>query len=211
MSVRLLLVRHGRSVWNALGRVQGHADPPLDEMGLEQAKRIAERLKDQSVAAIYASPLQRARLTAEIIGQKFPSIEIVPDDRLKEIDVGVMTGLTWAEIEVQYPDFASRWHEEGWTNATHYGETQQIFRARVAAVMQEIVARHAEQTVVVVSHGGTINAYLSAQLNLSLTRRSPFHFSNTSLSIVEANAKSIEIVTLNNIQHLIGMSGVEIV
>jgi probable phosphoglycerate mutase len=207
MSVRLLLIRHGRSTWNAAGRVQGLADPPLDDLGIEQANRIAERLKDQPIAAIYSSPLQRARSTAEIIGQKFPAISIVPDDRLKEIDVGVMTGLVWDEIAAQYPDFASRWHEEGWAATIEGGETQVAFRERVAAVMHMIVDQHADQTVAVVAHGGTINAYLSTRLNLSATRRSPFHFGNTSLSVVEINHRSFEIVTLNDAHHLIGLDG----
>jgi probable phosphoglycerate mutase len=211
MSVRLLLIRHGRSTWNAAGRVQGIADPPLDDLGIEQANRIAERLKDQPIAAIYSSPLQRARLTAEIIGQKFPVLPVAIDDRLKEIDVGVMTGLVWDEIAAQHPEFASRWHEEGWAAAIEGGETQAAFRARVTAAMQVIVDQHADQSVAVVAHGGTINAYLSTRLNLSLTRRSPFHFGNTSLSVVEINQRSFEIVTLNDAHHLAGMNDVVLI
>jgi probable phosphoglycerate mutase len=64
---RLLLIRHGRSTWNAAGRIQGQADPPLDDVGQEQARRLAERLLEDHPAILYASPLQRARET-EFIG-----------------------------------------------------------------------------------------------------------------------------------------------
>jgi probable phosphoglycerate mutase len=211
MSVRLFLIRHGRSIWNAAGRVQGIADPPLDDLGIEQAHRLADRLKDQPIAAIYSSPLQRARLTAEIIGQKFPAIPFATDDRLKEIDVGVLTGLVWDEIAARHPEFASRWHEEGWAAAIEGGETQPAFRSRVTAALQAIVDQHADQTVAVVAHGGTLNAYVSARLNLSDKRRSPFHFGNTSLSIVDVDDRSFEIETLNDLQHLAGMNDVNVI
>src|SRR5512135_3297512 len=205
MSVRLLLIRHGRSTWNAAGRVQGIADPPLDDLGVEQANRLAERLKVQPITAIYTSPLQRARSTAEIIAQKFPSAAFAADDRLKEIDVGPLTGLVWEEIAAQHPEFAARWHEEGWAAAIDGAETQVAFRARVVASLNDIVEQQADQCVAVVAHGGTFNAYLSAYLELSLKRRSPFHFGNTSLSVIEVSGPLLEIVTLNDAHHLNGL------
>ena len=102
---RLLLIRHGRSTWNADKRIQGQADPPLDEVGREQARRLAERLRGDPPVALYTSPLQRARETAEIVGQAL-DVPVVPDGRLKEYDVGAITGLTWEQVVEQHPDVA---------------------------------------------------------------------------------------------------------
>ena len=94
---RLMLIRHGRSTWNAEGRIQGQADPPLDEMGREQARRLAERLHGEPIVALYTSPLLRARETAGIIGQAL-DVPVTPDERLKEYDVGDVAGLTWDQL-----------------------------------------------------------------------------------------------------------------
>jgi broad specificity phosphatase PhoE len=211
MSVRLLLLRHARSTWNAEGRLQGIADPPLDDIGLEQANRLADRLKDQPIAAIYCSPLQRARSTAEIIGQKFPAVTLTFDDRLMEYNVGVLTGLTWAEIAIKHPDFAARWSDDAWGAPIPESEGQIVFRARVTAVMHEIVLRHGDQMVAVVSHGGTFGAYLTTRLGLDVQRRDPFHFGNTSLSVVDVDGESIKIVTLNDAHHLSGLPQVSLI
>jgi probable phosphoglycerate mutase len=94
---RLLLIRHGRSTWNAIKRIQGQADPLLDEVGREQARRLAERLRDNAPVVLYTSSLRRAQETAEIIGET-PGVEVTSDERLKEYDVGDITGLTWEQI-----------------------------------------------------------------------------------------------------------------
>ncbi len=211
MSVRLLLIRHARSTWNTEGRLQGIADPPLDAMGLEQANRLADRLKGQPIAAIYSSPLQRARSTAEIIRQNFPGVPLTFDDRLMEYNIGVLTGLTWDEIAIKHPDFAARWSEDAWGAPIPESEGQIAFRARVTAVMHEITLRHIDQVVAIVSHGGTFGAYLSACLGLDANRRDPFHFGNTSVSIIDLDDGGIKIVALNDAHHLSGLPHVSLI
>jgi broad specificity phosphatase PhoE len=199
---RLCLIRHGRSVWNAQGRIQGCADPPLDEVGRAQARQLAERLREESVAALYTSPLRRSQETAEIIGQAL-DLPVVPDERLKEYDVGDLTGLTWEQVVEQYPDVAQRWTqaqdsleipgEEGWAP----------FRVRVVAALGDILSRHADGPVGVVAHGGTLGTYLNHLIGLP-TRFSPFRFGNGSLTIVEAHPVRPRILLLNDTCHLGG-------
>jgi len=99
----LFLIRHARSTWNAEGRMQGQADPPLDDVGREQARALAERLRGEPFRAIYSSPQARARQTAEIaFARHNPPVPITFDDRLKERDLGEWTGLTIAEVEARY-------------------------------------------------------------------------------------------------------------
>jgi len=196
----LILIRHGRSTWNAVRRIQGCADPPLDELGREQARHLAQRLRQAPPLALYTSPLRRARETAEIVGQAL-DVLVVPDERLKEYDVGDITGLTWEQVVEQHPDVAQRWADAS-ENLEIPGEEGSVpFRARVVAAFGEIVARHPEGPVGVVAHGGTLGAYLNHLIRLP-TRFSPFRFANGSLSIVEVNPVRPRIVLLNDTCHL---------
>ncbi len=202
----LLLIRHGRSTWNAVKRIQGQADPPLDDLGREQARLLAERLRETPPVALYTSPLRRAQETAEIIGDAL-GLPVTPDERLKEYDVGDITGLTWGQIEEQYPDVARRWSKAMENLNLPGAEEHASFRARVTAAFDEVVARHEEHKeegpVGVVAHGGTLGIYLNHLIGLP-TRFSPFRFGNGSLSIVEADAVRPRIILLNDICHLGG-------
>jgi broad specificity phosphatase PhoE len=109
----LHLVRHGRSIWNAAGRIQGQIDIELDEIGLQQAQRIADRLEREPIEAIYSSPLLRAKATAEVIAARF-NLPVTPDARLMEYDFGVISGLTWDEVSENHPELANRWLEDPW-------------------------------------------------------------------------------------------------
>ncbi len=198
----LFLIRHGRSTWNAVGRIQGCADPPLDELGREQARLLAERLREEPPVALYTSPLQRAKETAEIIGQAL-GMPVTPDERLKEYDGGDITGLTWEQVVERYPDLSRRWAEAEEGVEFPGAEKGQVFQARVAAVFDEIVAQHIEGPIGVVSHGGTLGAYLNYLLGLP-TWRSSFRFGNGSLSVVEVNPVQSRVVFVNDICHLGG-------
>jgi broad specificity phosphatase PhoE len=199
---RLCLIRHGRSVWNAQGRIQGCADPPLDEVGQAQARRLAERLREEAVVALYTSPLQRSRETAEIIGQAL-DLPVVTDDRLKEYDVGDLTGLTWQQVEEQHPDVAQRWAQAQDSLEIPGEEGPAPFRARIATAFNDILSQHEDGPIGVVGHGGTLGVYLNHLIGLP-TRFSPFRFSNGSLTIVEVHPVRPRIVLLNDTCHLGG-------
>lgn len=199
--MRLLLIRHGESTWNAEGRIQGQANPPLDSVGRHQAQKLAERLLRNPPAVLYSSPLQRATETAQIIGNAL-GVSVVIDDRLKEYGIGEITGLTWEQVAAQYPEVAERW-EKAQRLTIPGQEGRESFRVRVAAAFEEIGSRHSEATIGVVSHGGTLGAYLSGLLGLS-ANFSPFRFHNGSLSIVQPDARKPRILLLNDTCHLGG-------
>jgi broad specificity phosphatase PhoE len=199
----LLLVRHGRSSWNSAGRVQGQIDIPLDEVGLEQAEYVAERLSATPIQAIFSSPLERARVTAEAIGSRL-NLPVTCDDRLMEYQFGVVSGLTWTEVVEQQPELARRWADDAWAVPIEGSEGRQNFAVRVTAVMDDIIARHPDQQVAVVAHGGTFSVYLAKLLGLDLRRRHPFHFGNASLSSIEVRPNAFSIHFLNDTCHLDG-------
>src|SRR5436309_5200504 len=119
----LLLVRHGETDWNRDRRFQGHADPPLNDAGREQARVLADELAGDRIELIYTSDLQRARETAEIVAGQL-GLDVIPLRELREIDVGEWEGFTWPEIVERFPEGARKWHEQGygWESGETYEE-----------------------------------------------------------------------------------------
>lgn len=149
-STRLLVLRHGRTPWNAEGRWQGHADVPLDDHGEQQAAAVADVLG--AFDAVWASDLQRAVRTAAIIGELLGVGPVQVDPRLRETDVGPWEGLTHDEVEAGWPGFlAEHRRPEGFED---YGATAQ----RMAAALRSIAAAHRGGEVLIVSHSGAIRA-----------------------------------------------------
>ncbi len=149
-ATQLLVLRHGQSEWNASGRWQGQADPPLDRAGQLQAVEAAEVLG--GFDAVWASDLQRARLTAEIIAELLGIGPVQVDPRLRETHVGPWQGLTRAEVEAGWPGFlAEHRRPPGF-------EPYDDAAGRVRAALVDIAGEHRGGQVLVVSHGGVIRA-----------------------------------------------------
>ena len=151
----LLLVRHGETDWNRDRRFQGHADPPLNETGREQAHALAAELTSEGIELVYTSDLARAVETAEIVAARLGA-DVRSMRDLREIDVGEWQGLTWQEIEERYLDGARSWRARGYGWET--GETYEELGDRVVAALRRIASDHPEERVLVVGHGGTIRA-----------------------------------------------------
>jgi broad specificity phosphatase PhoE len=154
----LLLVRHGETDWNREARFQGHADPPLNELGRAQAAELATMLADEEVAAVYSSPLKRAFETAELLAAP-RGLTAVPVEGLREVDVGSWQGLTRVEIEARFPEQFRRWldYGRGWDD----GETYEEMGERVIAALRELATRHERERIMGVTHGGPIRAALA--------------------------------------------------
>lgn len=161
----ILLARHGQSDWNQERRWQGHADRPLTRQGKEQARALAERLQDIHLDAVYSSDLERARATAEAVAAP-RSLQVHQRADLREVDVGSWSGLTREEAKDAYPDDFARWlnGEVGWQD----GETYEEMSARVLGAIMEIVERHPDGRVLIVSHGGPIRAVHAAALGMDV-------------------------------------------
>lgn len=146
---RFLLVRHGQSTWNADGRWQGQADPPLTELGERQAFDAADRVG--MVDAVYSSDLERAARTAEIIAGRLGT-DVMVDPRLRERHAGPWEGCTRAEIEERWPGMlAAGERPEGYEDDVHV-----IARALVS--LTDIARMHGGGDVLVVTHGGVVRA-----------------------------------------------------
>ena len=151
---RILLARHGETDWNHIGRWQGHADPPLNELGRRQAAELAERLSHDGISAIYSSDLRRASETALIVGARL-GLPVTEDAALREIDVGSWSGLTRGEVAERFPDGFARWQAG---EIGHDGETREELTERVVGAVEDVARAHPGETVLVVTHGGAIRA-----------------------------------------------------
>jgi broad specificity phosphatase PhoE len=149
--VRLLLVRHGESTWNAQSRWQGHADAPLSPFGERQAEDAAERVAEiATIATVWTSDLARARRTAEIIAARLGVDEVRAEPRLRERDVGSWSGLTRDEIEERWPGYLAA------RRSPPDFEGDDALLKRVRAGLAAAADGRERGDVLVVTHGGVI-------------------------------------------------------
>jgi broad specificity phosphatase PhoE len=156
----ILMARHGETDWNRERRFQGHADPPLNEAGRQQARELADALAGSGVTAVYSSPLARARQTAETVAEAL-ELPLETHAALREVDVGSWEGLTRDEVEQRFPVGFQRWFVDfghGWDD----GESYDDLGRRVLAGLLELAARHTNERILVVSHGGPMRAAQAA-------------------------------------------------
>lgn len=158
MPTRLVLIRHGQSLWNAARRWQGHADVPLSELGREQAHETARALAGHRFHGLYASDLQRALETARIVGTPHGLVPMI-EPRLRELDIGDWEGLVRPEIEARWPETLARFDAEDPHVRPTGGETFAELEARVREALTDLCARHAaDAKLAVVAHGGVLAA-----------------------------------------------------
>jgi probable phosphoglycerate mutase len=164
---QLLLLRHGESTWNAEGRWQGQADPPLSTLGREQAADAAERLRGARFSSLVTSDLLRARETAGILGRAL-GLEPRVEPGLREIDVGDWEGLTRQEISARWPGELADW-SEGRREAPLGGESRTDLVARARSTLLRLAADASPgDRLLVVTHGALIR-HLDRVLGLEPT------------------------------------------
>lgn len=150
----LLLVRHGLSEWNVLGKWQGWADIPLAEAGEAQAREAQAVLADLGITAVVHSGMQRTKRTAEVLAECL-DLPIEVETGLKEYDVGDWSGRTRPEIEARWPGALDAWFE-GRLPATPGGESREGFADRLLDALRRVALTHPGGTVLCVTHGGAV-------------------------------------------------------
>jgi broad specificity phosphatase PhoE len=160
---RLFLIRHGATLLTAEDRFAGSTDVELSGEGRGQAARLAQRLADDRVRAVYCSPLGRTVDTATIVARPH-GLEPIRREGLREISHGRWEGLRRAEVEERFPEEYAAWEEDPFTFAPEGGESGLNVMARALPVIREIVVAHEGQNVVVVSHKATLRLVISSLL-----------------------------------------------
>jgi probable phosphoglycerate mutase len=155
---RLLLVRHGETAWNAVGRLQGHSDIPLNDNGRAQAKALAAKLAVHGITRVWSSDLARARETASIVAAHLGLAEPAVEADLRERRFGIFEGLTRDEILARYP---REWRAyQARTETPEGGEPRESSIGRLAAALARLHAQTAD-TALVISHGGIMRLWMS--------------------------------------------------
>ncbi len=199
---RIILVRHGRTAWNVTERFRGREDLPLDETGLEQAERTAERIARQwKPAAVYSSPLDRARKTAEAIARRCRLAAQVHRG-LIDIDYGRWQGLTPEQALSGHPRRARGWCRGARCARPPGGESLLRVRRRCLRAIREITARHPGETVVVVGHTVVNRAVLLEILSLSNRRFWDLRQEPCAINVLETDGRSFALVSMNDTCHL---------
>jgi broad specificity phosphatase PhoE len=163
MTTRLLLVRHGATTLSAEDRFAGSTDIPLSDEGRSQVAALAERLRDDPIAAIYCSPMRRTLETASIIAEPH-GLTAVSRPGLREIDHGHWEGLTRQDVESRFKEEYARWEEDPFSVAPVGGECGVDVMARALPIVRTILETHQGEQVVVVSHKATIRLIISSLL-----------------------------------------------
>ena len=207
MAIRMLLVRHGQTTYNAQVRFMGQLDVPLDAVGQAQAQAVAKRLAGERPAAIYSSNLSRAWDTALAIQDAIPSHpELRADTRLIEGHFGEWQGQTYDDLRAHDADRLAEWERAVMEVPPPSGETLQDLAARVLAAYRDIVAAQAEGTVLVVAHGGTLQVLIVQALGLPLQDYRKLWVSNASISELIIEGPRVTLFRLNDTSHLTGIS-----
>jgi broad specificity phosphatase PhoE len=207
-SLRFYIVRHGVTAWNRAWRMQGHTDVPLDAEGVEQARRIAERLAAETrpPQAVWSSDLSRARQTAEAIAAPL-GLAVQTTPLLRETMLGEWEGLTRAEIEARGDsEQLARYLQDSIRHRPPGGETLEAAWERMVRVVTEIRRQHPQGQVAIVGHGGSLRVLLCEALEAPLHSLPRFQLDNASLSIIEQYGDPANplrrITLLNDTSHL---------
>jgi broad specificity phosphatase PhoE len=193
---RLILVRHGETIWNAERRLQGQTDIPLNAVGRRQAHQLADRLAGETIDAAISSDLQRAMDTARIIAEPH-RIAVQVDPRLRQSHRGKWEGLTYPEIERLYPD---SFHED----TPPGGEAQTAVVARVRSWWDDARRDHADQMVLAVSHGQILRILIALALEIDPAEMWRFFLNNATLTEFHFDDAGAILYRLNDACHLDG-------
>lgn len=185
--MQIVLVRHGATDWNLEHRCQGATDRELSEIGLRQAEAIAERLRQETIHAVYSSDLKRARRTAEVIGDRH-QLSVVVDASIRELDHGHLEGLTFNEIKQSYGDFLSRWRTEPAELQVPGGERLADVAERAWQGLNRIVERHRmNDKIVIVSHNFPIVGIVCRITGTHLNDYRNYHLDPCGMSRLQRN------------------------
>jgi probable phosphoglycerate mutase len=206
-TTELILIRHGETVWNAEGRLQGHQDSPLTPLGHQQAMAIATRLAATAVHALYSSDLGRALATAHYLAQT-GGLTVTPEPGLRERHNGVFEGMTLPEARAAHPaEYARLARRDVDYTAPAGGESIRQASERACRVLSEVAARHAGERIAVVSHGAILSAFLRRALGLPLDAQPRFSLRNACISCVTYSGvpDGWHVLSLGEVSHLEGL------
>ena len=199
---RIFLIRHGETEWNKLGRLQGNSDVKLSPEGIRQAQLMAEKTPFLPVDAVYSSDLQRAVNTAKILAGRF-NLPVTTKPGLRETNFGEWEGKVISKLLEEFPDAFGNFFIKPDKLHPPNGETFLQCQARVMNALDEIIAEHENQNVIVVSHGAAIRLAICAALDIRIRKMWSISQFNTALNVLIAeDGLFFTVELMNDTAHL---------
>ena len=200
-ATRILAIRHGETLWNVDSRIQGHLDIGLNATGRWQAERLGMALKDEPIAAIYASDLSRAHDTALAVS-RHTGVPVQAEPGLRERSFGEFEGRTFAEIETELPAQAQRWRQRDPAFTPAGGESLLMLEARVLSVAARLAAQHPGEQIALFAHGGVMDILYRAATRLDLQAARTWALGNTAVNRLLWSPEGFSLVGWADVQHL---------
>lgn len=204
--MNILLARHGETGWNRDGRYQGHTDIPLSFAGEAQVRALGARIADLVIHRAVASPLGRARRTAELVLGPQRATKVSFDDGFKEISHGDWEGLLVTEIEQAYPELLAKWKDAPTADlpaGPNAESLQQVLDRAWPALGRAVEGLSADETVLIVAHDAVNRVLLCKVLGLPLTRVWAFRQAPATLNVLSGpEVTRLQVVRLNDADHV---------
>ena len=201
-ATRIIAVRHGETAWNVDARIQGQLDIALNDTGLWQAERAGMAVAGDAVACVYSSDLQRAWHTAHAIARA-AGVPVVSEPGLRERRFGSFEGKTFRDIEEAWPEQALQWRRRvpDWT-PPEGGESLLELRERVRATVDRLAARHVGELIVLVAHGGVLDALYRLATGQPVDAPRTWQLLNGAINRMLWSAGQLSVVGWSDTQHL---------
>ncbi len=201
MATSIYLVRHGQTAWNREEIFRGRTDIPLDETGLKQAEMAGEYFKEMKIEAIYSSPLSRAFRTAEKIAQ-FHHLGVQPLEGLTDMSFGTWEGQSHEEIKQKDPETYRQWRERPHLARLPGGETLDDVRRRAMAALEEVIERHPEETLLLVSHRVVNKVLICGILGIDNSHFWQIAQDTTAINLIRYENRHYVLALMNETCHL---------
>ncbi|MGZ5847184.1 MAG: histidine phosphatase family protein [Ramlibacter sp.] len=199
---RIIAIRHGETSWNADARIQGQLDIGLNETGRWQAQRVGQALADEPITAVYSSDLERAQATAQSISE-VKGVPVIPHEGLRERSFGMFEGRTFDEIHQTWPEHANSWRKRipEW-QPPEGGESLLQLRERVTRTLEQLAARHPGEQIVVVAHGGVLDALYRVATGQDVNSPRTWELPNGAINRLLWTPQGFTLVGWSDTQHL---------
>lgn len=199
--MKLILVRHGETDWNKLGKCQGISDVPLNSTGEEQARNLGNSLKNEDITAIFSSDMKRAINTAEFISRHH-DLKVQTDKRFREMDQGDFEGLDFEYIRKHYSHVLKKWREEPETTRIPGGESLTEVQSRAWGALGSLLSQYKGKNILLVTHNLTIVTLLCRFLGKPLSSFMEFEIHETSKTIINCNNNKFKVELLSDTSHI---------
>jgi len=200
--MRLVIVRHGETLWNRNNRLQGQTDISISKKGLQQSRMLAKRLRNEKIDVIYTSKLKRTVRTAIEIKKFHKNAKLIKEKDLNEMSWGIWEGFKWNYIKKNCKELYEKREKDKFNFKIPKGESPKLLKNRLKNILNKIINHNKNNTVLIVGHGGINRTILGILLRWSNKKILSVKFHNASITILNIKNNKIKMHLFNSKHHL---------